>query len=326
MILRQFASNSPFLLLIAPAISFGGLLAAGYGRNMVVKDSRFPLDTVLEPLYAQQLPLLIVTATLISGGAILLNYVFNRFEFHSAPSHIPALFYSLAATTFCFFHIQVPLLVAHLFIGFGLVRLLHVYRQTRVLSHYFESALAFGMAALIYPPYVSLLPGLLLCVMYTRTFNWREFVVSLLGFLFPFVFWVTWKFWNREMNDLILFRGMMDYRAPLFSTLSLSQRSMLIASAVIFLLSLPGFFFKTESTKSRNTRSVSFIISISRLVSILFSKQLPGLGTFAPALLPSVFIVGAWFSNYRYSLIAPVAFYGLLGINGWMIFQWIVSH
>ena len=330
MILRQFSSRQPYMLLASPLITMIVLLPAWQWGFISFSFAQFPLDRLLFPLLKIPYLGISIAAVFIIIGAVLANIIFNRHEFNTAPSFVPALLYTVVATTFCLLKCNLPILVANVAVIIGLNRLMEVFRQSNALPAYFKAAFFLGLGALAFPPYALLLPAMLLSILNTRSFNWREHLLSIIAFITPFVYWVVWMLWTDRLNDLILFRKNLTFNDPEGMpdwnnnyTLAFS-----IALGLSFLLALRSFIFLSDrsSNQARNVKRIFLLIALFAIGSTIFSNLYNGQWIPEVAILPVTYIIGNWFTNYRYSLLAPFMFYILLGTAALLIFhvfQWV---
>ncbi|MDZ4750503.1 MAG: DUF6427 family protein [Flavobacteriales bacterium] len=315
MVLRQYSSNQPLLFLSFPAIISAIVLPTAFAGNLQVQKTYFPIDYLFKLQEISSLSIGILASILIFGGAVLTNLLYNRFEFQNQASYVPALLYSLLASAFCLNSVSLPSLASNIFLLAGLFRCLQVYRQSRALGEYFQAGFWFGMASLTFPPLVVMLLSLWLMVLFTRAFNWREFVLPLLGFGVPFLYWVVWQYWFDSSFDFILFRGYFTLadHSP-WESYTWSETYFFIATGTVLLLALPGFLFLGDrpSNKSRNLRVTFLLVVLGLIAAMGIERALIYEYTPSILIIPFSIMGGLWFSNYRYSLIAPFAFYFFL--------------
>jgi hypothetical protein len=323
MILRQFVSNSPFLLGAAPAIAVGVLVPAGMGQRLDIRQMGVPGDALFTWCISNQVICAVVAAVLITAIAWLINGLFNRYEFYSAPVFAPSLLCAVALVTGSLYSLHLPALAAMLLFLAAMYRLLGVYRQPVVLRACVESAFFSGLAALVFPPSLAVLPGLLLALAITRSFNWREFVVVIIGFALPFLYWFVYKFWFRELDELFLFVKSWDRHALISDMINLDMKWYGGAILVVLMLALPRYYFPGErlSNKSQNTRRVFMVVALAFAASVGISVWLQAMWCVVPVVLMFAVVTSAWFSNYRYSLIAPFVFYAYLATCAWLIWH-----
>jgi Family of unknown function (DUF6427) len=322
MLLRQFSSNRPLALALLPVLAVLVAMPLFWDKGMPIKTFGFPIDVFTGYLTVAPWISGLAVVVLIFSGGLLCNMVFNRNEFYTSPTYMPSFMYIMIAGTLLTYDHAVSLLVANLFLLLGLSSVLEVFRQTRVLSEYFQAGFWMGIAALVYPPYVTVVLGLWVSIFFTRAFNWREHMAMLLAFGTPFLYWVVWKFYWNQLSSLVLFYNEIsfDHRAPI-ETLDWTDRVFLISVGIALIVAIPRFLFSggSGSNKSRNVRAVFFIVSVSLFASVLVSGLWLGQWVVSGSLIPMTFILGYWFANYRVSLIAPFVFYGLIAASSLMV-------
>lgn len=318
------------MLLAAPLIALIVLFPAWKWGFISFSFAHFPLDRLLLPLIKIPYLGISIAAVFIIFGALLANIIFNRHEFNTSPTFVPALLYTLVATTLCLIKCNLPILIANVAVIIGLNRLMEVFRQSNALPAYFKAAFWLGLGALAFPPFVILLPAMLLSILNTRSFNWREHLLTMIAFVSPFIYWAVWMLWTDRLDDLILFKKTLSYNTPegMPDWTNDYVVSFAIATGSSFLLALRSFIFLSDrsSNQARNVKRIFLLMALFALASSGFSYEYVGQIYPEVAVLPATFVIGNWFTNYRYSLLAPIMFYILLTTAALLIihvFQWI---
>lgn len=314
MILRAFSSNQPYTLIAIPVTILLALMPSAWAGGLPLVQADFPADDLFFQIYRSKEMTVAVASALLIAGAFFCNAVFNKHEFYNIPVFVPALMYAMLGSVISVMQLSLPALLANIFVLAGLNRQLQVFRQTRVLAEYFECGFWYGMAAVFFPPYIMLAVGLWITTIITRAFSWREHVLPLLAFSVPFLYWVVWKYWNNELNDLILFRKVFSYDARLFfGQFNWTQTSFMIVALAAMGLGLPRYLFLADraSNKARSVKQVFIFMAVAMILAMILGYLLVLKWILLAMLLPLTFIAGYWFTNYRYSLIAPLVFYVL---------------
>jgi hypothetical protein len=312
MILRALASNQPYTLITLPLVTVGLMFPLFRVSNWNVVDTKFPMDSVFFPYYSSPAIILTILFVLILGGAMLANRVFNKHEFLNVPVFVPAFTYAMSASALCLIQMSIPALLANIFILLGLQRHLTIHRQPRVLTYAFESAFWYGMAAVVFPPYIVLLAGMLVAVLISRAFHWREILIPILSFGVPFLYWVVWMYVFDYHDHIILFQKTVSWdNIQYFSLLSWPEKLFVIATFIVFVAALPRYLILSErgTNKAKNVKHVFLIIALSIIASLIVGYLLLFKWVLLTAVVPLAFIAGYWFSNYRYSFLAPFVFY-----------------
>lgn len=323
MILRQFASNQPFVLAFAPIAVVAILLPAAWTSGLPVFQADFPADQLFGWIYQNKLATIGSAMALIIAGALLSNFLFNRHEFFNSPTFVISLLYAVLASTMCLYQCSLPALLSALFLLMGLNRHLTVFRQARVLSEYFECGFWYGLSAMFFPPFLALAAGMWVSIVFTRAFNLREHLLPLIAFATPFLYWVVWKYWSDEMNDLVLFRKIYSFDDPnRILVWNWFENAFFLMCGISMVMALPRYLFLStdrSSNRARSVKNVLTIISLSVVAAFGLSYLLVAKIILLTALIPLAFIVGFWFTNYRYSLLAPLVFYLLMAASVAMV-------
>jgi hypothetical protein len=203
MLIRFLKSNNASALLLLPFIavliwSFGFFPALPFQ----VKHT-MPLYQLVAGLLVN-LPWLevVIACLLLVMQAFLLNYIVNENEILSKQTYLPALFYILLMSNNNDMLVLHPLLFANFFMLFAISKLLSSYRKDKAFSQSFDAGILISIATLFYFPYLLFFPLLGVGLIVIRPFNWREWVISFLGVLTPYLFVFTFYFWNDSLDYL----------------------------------------------------------------------------------------------------------------------------
>jgi hypothetical protein len=318
MILRTYASNQPLSLVLLPVITFSVLLAVASRGVLEVYNADFPLDRYLRDWYHAPYPMAMLSAAIILAGAYLANVVFNRHEFFNVPVFVPALIYTILATTLSVVQLSIPVLIANVFVLLGLNNHLKIFHQPRVLAEYFESGFWYGLAAVCFPPYLILIAAIWVGTLVTRAFHWREYVLPLVAFGVPFAYWVSWLYFQDDMAGMVLFKKWISFDTQsFFSTWDRTTRIFGITAIVSLVFAIPRYLFLSDrsSNKAKTIRTIFFIVALSLVGSYFLAYVLLWKWMVMALLLPVSFLLGYWFANYRVSLVAPFFFYALIAAS-----------
>jgi len=327
MILRTYTSNQPLSLLLLPVIAFSVLLALASAGRLEVYNADFPLDRLLHFIYDAPFQLSVVCSLLILGGAFLSNVVFNRHEFFNVPVFVPALIYTLLATTLSVVQLSVPVLVANIFALLGLNSHLKIFHQPKVLAEYFETGFWYGLAAVCFPPFILLIAAVWIGTIATRAFHWREYVLPIVAFGVPFAYWVSWLYFQNDLIGMVLYKKWISFdRQSFFGSLNRPSRLFALTVLLSLLFAIPRYLFLSErsSNKAKTIRTIFFIVALALSGSYFFAYLLMWKWIIMAFLLPFSFMLGYWFANYRVSLVAPFFFYAIVACSVACIFATLI--
>ncbi len=322
MILRTYASNQPLSLSLLPATTLTVLFVAAARGRLEALHVDFPTDRLFAGWYSSPYALAAMSGALILLGAYLANTVFNRHEFFNVPVYIPAFIYSLLATTLALIQLSVPVLLANVFLLLGLNRQLKIFHQPRVLAEYFETGLYYGIAALCFPPYITLAAAIWAGSIVFRAFHWREYLLPLIAFAVPFVYWISWLYFYDNLSALVLFHKWVSFDVQsFFSSWGRSERVFGITVLTSLLFALPRYLFLNErsSNRSKTIRILFFLVALAASGSYFLAYALTWKWIIMAVLLPVAFTLGYWFANYRVSLVGPFLFYAILITSLWCV-------
>ena len=322
MILRTYASNQPLSLGLLPVTTLMVLFLAAARGRLEALHADFPADRIFAGWYNSPYALAALSGALILLGAYLANVVFNRHEFFNVPVYIPAFMYSLMATTLALIQLSVPVLLANLFLLLGLNRQLKIFHQPRVLAEYFEAGLYYGIAALCFPPYLSLAAAIWAGTMVFRAFHWREYLLPLIAFAVPFVYWISWLYFYDNLSAMVLFHKWVSFDVQsFFSSWGKSERVFGITILISLLFALPRYLFLNErsSNRSKTIRILFFLVALAAGGSYFLAYALTWKWIIMALLLPVAFTLAYWFANYRVSLAGPFLFYAILITSLWCV-------
>ncbi|MBK9190111.1 MAG: hypothetical protein IPM77_00700 [Crocinitomicaceae bacterium] len=152
----------------------------------------------------------LLAGAFISLNAHQLNNVFNRNTFFSKDSFLPGFIYVTGLITFNQLEFS-PLLIGHTFIIGAFAALLQLKRQEPAKNQVFIGSFLIGMAIVFSPMQLTLalLPWISLIII--RPFNWREWIIALIGIGIPIYFHFTVYFistgkWDIESADFVLYQ------------------------------------------------------------------------------------------------------------------------
>lgn len=131
-----------------------------------------------------------LTIFIVSLNTHQINNVYNRHSFFSKATFLPGMIYALMLFSLEQLSFS-PELIGHLFMIFGLGQLLRLRRQEGAKTIMFWGALFFGIATIFsaFSVLFVLLPWLGLMIF--RPFVWREWILAVLGFTIPIIYYLA---------------------------------------------------------------------------------------------------------------------------------------
>ena len=223
--------------------------------------------------------------------SLILFYVFQANGFFGRSNFLPAIIVLLSYSWNVDYQTMHALLPATLLIILAVHSVIAMYGQQAAYRQVFTAGFSLGIASLFYIPLVYLLPLIWLTLITYRIFSWREYVISVIGFSLPLIYYFSWLFWNDILIDGInqLAKAVTNFVLParlsMINTLWLSSSVFVLVVTMIAVLSVMN----------------DKIISIRRRSWVLFNYSFSALIV--------IFLAGWPFLSANYLFVIPMSFF-----------------
>lgn len=215
----------------------------------------FIFDSISMPLFTVVLKYLpagiliskIVSYVVMMVMAFYILHINSKFIIIKQRSYLPALFFILISSAFIPVQRINPAIFAGFFVVLATDHLFSIYQKTNPLDSLFRAGISLGIASLIYAPAVVFYLILFIGLTILRSFNIKEWFVSLLGILLPWGFWILYLFWfDFEFSSIFKIlssnlitqtQSSIDEMIPIFFTAAISLPSLI---AIIYMLPSMG--------------------------------------------------------------------------------------
>jgi hypothetical protein len=206
MLVSFFKPNYPVTLLIALplmliALRLPGILA--FPVNPDFENQNFLFEFFLRLCNFVPYAGAVLSLVFVYLQCLLINRIVNHFEFLKPATNLPALIYGLIMSFSVELHMLHPILLSNFFVLFALGRICSAFNQKAIFSEVFDSALLISIGSFFYFPIIVFYLFLFFNLIFTRPFVWREYVISLLGILVPYLFMFTWYYLNEQLTEVI---------------------------------------------------------------------------------------------------------------------------
>lgn len=258
-----------------------------------VEDLPFLLNSIPKWITGSALikeTLLIVVLFVI---AFWLNRIVNYNRLGKKNTYLTAISFFLVFFIFADFDIFSTSLIAALFCLGTLDQLFIAYEKKVSVTEVFNAAFLNSMAVLFYPAAIFLFLFLLVAWFILRTFNTKEFIILLAGFLIPLYLTATFYYINNQLmlwivNDFYGKLGFIDFK---FS-FGLSFWIGLINFGIITIFTLLNFNNLKNKTTIREQKylNVIFIFWVSSFLIWIFQKDFSGSAYLLTALPSGIFL------------------------------------
>lgn len=139
---------------------------------------------------------------LVIGEAFLLNHIVVKQEILNTATYMPAIIYCIFMSCSAQMTDLHPVLCANLFILLAINRLFGTHRKESAFSEVFDAGFYVSIATLFYVPSFIFLPLIWVSLILIRPFVWREWMISFIGFVVPYLFVAMYFFWVNKFDYL----------------------------------------------------------------------------------------------------------------------------
>lgn len=279
--LRFFKSPQPATLFVIPVIVFLLWIQAFFTHPFVPNEAGsvlYNLVTGFLNVFPDFIKVLIVMA-LISFEAIYLNNIFNRYEVLDKNSYLPAFIYVLLmslALPLLQFH---PVLLVNLVLLRALDKIFMLFKNDSPISPLFDSCFLLAIASMLYFPATVFFVLFLASLLILRPFNFREWMISFIGFSLPYFFLSVYLFWTNRFMDgwKDLLKNFIPQHLKFDFVIGKPLISLLVLIGFLVLLAtrkLMQNFYK-NTVRTRSYQQILLLFFFFAATSSLFLKTIP---------------------------------------------------
>ncbi|WP_295673931.1 DUF6427 family protein [uncultured Mucilaginibacter sp.] len=312
-----FKKLSPFNVLWLVVVLI--LLRIGYLVNAPAKAGSLfmgPFLSLWLPAgYSAIAPSLSVflAAVMVLAQALFLNRLVNHFNLLGKPSFLPALMYIALSSLFTPFLVLSPPLICNFLVIWMLFKLINFYKSKDAKSTAFDVGMIIALGTLLYLPFVFLFLAIWIGLVIFRSFDWREWVSAIIGFITIFFFLAVYYYLN---NNLVHFADIWLPLATKFpQNININYYNYLLLIPVVVILALCFIKLQQNFYKSyiqvRKSLQLLLIVFVITLLSFCVKAafQLPH---FLLCVVPASVFFAYYFINARRKWFYEVLFGVLL--------------
>ncbi len=234
---------------------------------------------------------------LLIGMALVLIQMNNKFNIIRIRTMLPAPLFILLVSGFTGIHAMHPVYFAAFFVLLSVYRLFSAFDEVQPYSPAFDSGFFLGLASLFYLSSAILFPAILIGVgILSRETKWREFVVSFLGFLLPFIFAFSYVFIFDDISEFLnVLEANVFTRAENFD---INQPVVGYVGLLLILIFMGSIkILRQYDTKKVSTRKFFIILFLIFLFSMLGFLLVPATSSemFVIAAIPTTFLLSNFF-------------------------------
>lgn len=239
-------------------------------------------------------------AIIIYVQAILFNRVVNNHGLLNKPGFLPALLYVTAAGLFMPFLVLSPTLICNFLLIWIMDKFLKVGKSPNALMIMFDIGMIIAIGTLIYFPFIVMLVMIWFTLLLYRSFNGREWMAGLVGFLTIFFFVWVFYYWNDNLSMFYKIWLPLGNKFPSVFKINYNDYLVLVPVLVMMILAMiqlrENFFRSFIST--RKAFQMLFIMFLVAIVSV-YTKPDFRLYHFLLCVPPGSVLLAYYFSNAR---------------------------
>jgi hypothetical protein len=285
--------------------------AAHHQASMHFADvPRLPMDSLWQWYLPAGWMKSTVAGLFILIAAYLLNALYNRIELYNQPVYLPGIIAIFSSSFFWAYSGNITFLLSSIFLIASLFFYIQAHRQKRISPHYFFGGLMMGTGICMDTNQWPLIVFVLMYLGYSRAFSFKETALAMLSLAIPVMYYWFYLYWAQRWDEMVW------YRNPTMRTIGWGDLfpGLFWMTALSLLWALASLLRKEDrqTTKTIHSKVGLFLFFLFQVAS----TWLPGLyGWSIPygSMMVSVTLLLAHFwTNYRFSLLAPFLFYGWL--------------
>ncbi|PST84040.1 beta-carotene 15,15'-monooxygenase [Pedobacter yulinensis] len=238
-------------------------------------------------------------AALISiAQALWFNRVVNNHNLMGKPNYLPALLYLTAGSLFMPFMVLSPTMMCNFLLILMIDKFLKIGKSTQAIMPLFDVGMLVAVGTLIYFPFVSMLLMLWLGLLVYRSFNWREWVSGLLGFLTVFFFLGVFYYWNDNLE--MFYRIWLPLTNKFPSVFQINYNDYIVLVPVIVIIVLGTLQLRENFFRSFiSTRKAFQLLFCMFLIAMASFYLKPGvrLSHFLLCVPPGAVLLAYYFTN-----------------------------
>lgn len=306
--IRFFRNNNPISFILLPLLALALWVSSLFTPAVDMHNSMTLYNILINPITNFHTLAILMGVLIVVMEAFFLNYIINEHEMLSRPSFLPALMYIIFMSCDTQLLSLYPVLFANFFILLAIHRIMSSYRKDTAFSNAFDAGLLFSIASLFYFPSIVLAPLLIIGFLLFRPFNWREWIISIIGIVVPYTFVLTYYFWNDSLvtwwAEQVFYPGrkQLQIASPGFYF-------MISICLFIFIISFARLFTGFVDASQKNRKGISLLIwlLVFTLLSIFLSPDF-SLKSFTTLAIPAAVFTSNYFLKIRKVQLADFLF------------------
>lgn len=252
---------------------------------------------------------------LVAFQAIFLTMIVNEYKLTNDTTHLPSLFLILLYSIELFENGFNQILLSNTLTLIALYQLFKLYNVKTKITYLFNAGILIGIATLLYPPNIVYFLFIWIVLIYIATPVWRDFVVSLIGFVLPITYFLVYSF---VTEDLYTWNALIE-KLPFYSIDYLGfnfwEKLLILILALLLLVAGVGLLKVMQRSVTR-TRRMLWVIVIYGLIAIatMLFNRFDYLVSIQMTFIPVALVLAIFFQNIKKQWLSELVFLCVLGL------------
>ena len=208
--------------------------------------------------------------------AALFNKVVNEYNLLGKQSYLPALMYVTGSSLLVHFLVLTPVLVCNFLVIWMLNKFLSIHRKDSAQSVMFDLGMIIAVGTLIYLPFIAMMVLLWISLIIFRPFNWREWIVGIIGFVTIYFFIAVAYYWTDSLEELRSFKVplAMEFKLPVINIYNYLVLIPLLLILFLSVISLQQKLYRSY-VHIRKSYLMLFFVFVFSLLSFFITQEYP---------------------------------------------------
>ena len=328
MLLRLFRSNRPLVILILPLFIITIWLPGLQEQQALI----YPVGQHPGLFYKIFLGFTAKNVMLSKIIAFLLFFIISimivrlntRYFFIPSRTQLPAVIYIFIVSSVVVLQRFSPVILSSLILVMAINRVFASYKYEGVAYHFFDAALLISLSSLIYINSLFFISFVWLGLILLRTFNWREWIFTIIGLALPYLFLSVYFYGtDRSINELLFYAIGNNFEAgiPLADKMAGIYIIAIVLSVFIIISSL--FMMHKFDTKKIHARKYFLFFFWMFIILTLLFISLPSYGAeyILFAAIPLTYLLSHYFIFTKINWVNRILFTILLLMPFYMAYS-----
>lgn len=303
--INQFKKLNPVNLIFLLAYTFFMRMAIFYETPALLNFdflepfARLLINVDLDNAFSAQTNIFIA-AVLVYVQALIFNRIVNNHNLLGKPSFLPGLMFVTGTSLFMPFMTLNPALICNFLLIWVIDKFLKLGKSANSITTVFDIGMIIAIGTLIYFPFMAMLLMIFLALLLFRSFNWREWVAGLIGFITVFFFLAVFYYWKDNLSSFYQIWKPLGNKFPSVFKINYNDYLVLIPVAIIIILAslqLRENFFRSFIS-TRKSFQLLFFMFIVAVISFYLKPNFR-IWHFLLCVPPGAVLLAYYFSNAK---------------------------